>query len=219
MAGDVSIAVLDPSKPGPAGKIARWDFKAAEAAKQFRKSGMGRGYSFEIPWPGDPPTSQKLQLFVRFTAPDGRLIQTDMPVTIAPPAPTRPVSGAACRRTRGPPSSCADFPRADFSRESADPQRWAGTNRTGQRMPAVAEWAAPFTAPPQIALAGGRRTGGRRIFSRSAAVVEQKPRVGPCVGPCCPSRSKPPGPPGPLIADGWPESAARLVNAVTGLGS
>ena len=87
--GDVSIAVMDPSREGPEGRIARWDFTADEAIKEYRNSMFGRGYHFELPWPDHPPENKNLQLFVRFITPDGHKLLADTNINVTPPVERR----------------------------------------------------------------------------------------------------------------------------------
>ncbi len=146
--GDISIAVLDAQMQGPQSRIARWDFTAAEAQKFFGKTALGRGYHIELPWPGEPPVNRKLHLFVRYVAPDGRKLLTDMPLDISPPADrearrwrsvpagahrsaaasrdTAPLYGSA--RAHGQVSRSA----ADRSRERIGPSAWRA-RRSGRR--------------------------------------------------------------------------------------
>jgi len=83
--GDVAIVLLDPSKTGKEAKLARWDFLAAETAKLFRGSGVGRGMYVECPWPDHPPENNRLHLFVRYTTRDGRKLQADQAVEVSLP--------------------------------------------------------------------------------------------------------------------------------------
>lgn len=83
--GDVSIVVLDPAKRGAEARVARWDFTADEAAACFKKSLIGRGFHFELPWPSNPPTSGSLRLFVRFTTPEGEKFTADATIPVNPP--------------------------------------------------------------------------------------------------------------------------------------
>jgi outer membrane murein-binding lipoprotein Lpp len=105
--GDVSIAVLDPTLQGPQSRVARWDFTAQEAGRQFKKTALGRGFHFELPWAGEPPTNKKLRLYVRYVAPDGRKLLTDMNIDIAPPTNREARSWRSVptgsRRTQAPP--------------------------------------------------------------------------------------------------------------------
>jgi hypothetical protein len=128
--GEISIAVLDSAKQGPEARIARWDFTPAEAQKFFGKSALGRGYHIELPWPGDPPTNRKLQLFVRFVTADGRKLLADMPLDVSPP------TDREAKRWRGVPAGTRRFPAA--SRSTAPPYQ------------STAEPTAKFLDPPAI---------------------------------------------------------------------
>jgi hypothetical protein len=81
--GPVSIVVLDPTKEGPEGRIARWDFDAHEARERLKKGRFGKGIQLKLPWPNDPPESNKLHLFVRYETEDGRKLEADREVNIA----------------------------------------------------------------------------------------------------------------------------------------
>ena len=83
--GDVSIVVLDPTKRGAESRVARWNFTADEAAAHFRKSALGRGFHFELPWPSKPPTSRSLKLYVRLRTPEGEKFIAEATVPVDPP--------------------------------------------------------------------------------------------------------------------------------------
>jgi hypothetical protein len=83
--GEVAVVLLDPAKTGDQARVARWDFPASETAKLFRGSGIARGMYIECPWPDNPPQNNRLHLFVRYTTRDGRKLQVDQPIEIAPP--------------------------------------------------------------------------------------------------------------------------------------
>lgn len=83
---DVSIAVLDPAvldTDGKAMRVARWDFNAAETAAMFRSAGSSRAIHLTTTWPGDPPTHNKLHLFVRYVTADGRKLEVNQPIEVA----------------------------------------------------------------------------------------------------------------------------------------
>lgn len=80
--GDVSIVVVDPAVTGAGARVARWDFTADEVSQHFKKSALGQGLHFELPWPSNPPKHKKLQLFVRYVGSDGRKINADQPINI-----------------------------------------------------------------------------------------------------------------------------------------
>ncbi len=81
-AGAVSVVVMDPSQPGEAARVARWDFQAHEFDEHLKSSTFGRGLQYELRWPGSPPTSHDLMLFVRYTNPDGTKLTTEAPLNI-----------------------------------------------------------------------------------------------------------------------------------------
>ena len=80
--GDVSIVVIDPAVSGPAARVARWDYTSDEVSQHFRKTALGQGLYFELPWPSQPPKHKKVQLFVRYTTTDGRKITADQPINV-----------------------------------------------------------------------------------------------------------------------------------------
>jgi len=84
--GDVSIAVYEPTTAGaanPSGEgvcIARWDVPAAQAASQFRRTSRARGIHIVQRWPGPPPASDHVRVFVRMTTFEGKSFETDATV-------------------------------------------------------------------------------------------------------------------------------------------
>lgn len=85
-AGDVSIAVYEPTAAGaanPSGEgacIARWEIPAAQAAGQFRRTSRARGVHLVQRWPGPPPASEHVRVFVRMTTFEGKTFETDATV-------------------------------------------------------------------------------------------------------------------------------------------
>lgn len=84
-AGAVSIVVLDPSKPGDAARVARWDFDAPAVLQKLDTPKAARGIHLTMPWPAGPPTSERLHVFVRYETADGRRIQTDREIVLLQP--------------------------------------------------------------------------------------------------------------------------------------
>lgn len=84
-AGAVSVVVLDPSKAGDAARIARWDFTLTAAQQKLQTTSAAKGLHLEMPWPASAPSSNQLQLFVRYETADGRRLQTDREIYITPP--------------------------------------------------------------------------------------------------------------------------------------
>ncbi|MCI0361824.1 MAG: hypothetical protein L0211_25335 [Planctomycetaceae bacterium] len=84
-AGAVSIVVLDPSKAGEEARVVRWDFDRSAAEQKLKTSSAARGIQLQMPWPATPPSAEKLHLFVRYEAADGRKLQTDREIFLTPP--------------------------------------------------------------------------------------------------------------------------------------
>lgn len=80
--GPVSVVVLDPSKQGEDARVARWDYDSIETKCRMRKTLFGRGIYLEEPWPHDPPDSDRLHVYVRYTTPDGRKLQIDREIEV-----------------------------------------------------------------------------------------------------------------------------------------
>lgn len=94
----ISIAVVDPSIYGEAGRVARWDYSADEAADHFRQTPLGRGMQFRLPWPNQPPANRELQLHVRCITTDGIELRTRRDIRVALPGDPDPAWTAAAQR-------------------------------------------------------------------------------------------------------------------------
>ena len=94
--GEVSIMLVDPTRDGPESRIARWDFSADEAAQSWKKTFVGEGLQFQLPWPSEAPPVGKLRLYARLVTPQA-----------VAPSPLRgrrrrpPLRPAAARTTTG----------------------------------------------------------------------------------------------------------------------
>ncbi|MGD9720046.1 MAG: hypothetical protein AB7O59_02390 [Pirellulales bacterium] len=96
--GKVSVVAMDPAQQGEAARVARWDFPAEEVPAHYLSTVFGRGLQFELPWPGDPPDTRELKLFVRFTTEEGQKLTTDTTIEVRPPGAGAP-SDRQTRRT------------------------------------------------------------------------------------------------------------------------
>lgn len=83
--GEISIVVLDPAVEGEGARVARWDFGAEEAAQHLKRTPLGDGLHFDLRWPHSPPTHRVLNLYVRYTTPDGRRLQVEKQIEVDPP--------------------------------------------------------------------------------------------------------------------------------------
>jgi len=82
LSGPVSVVVLDPAKQGQQARVARWDFDADETAGLMRKTLLGRGMCFELPWPNNPPEHSSLRLYVRYVTVDGRKLHAERDIAV-----------------------------------------------------------------------------------------------------------------------------------------
>ncbi|MBN2024837.1 MAG: hypothetical protein JW809_18805 [Pirellulales bacterium] len=89
-AAPVSVVLIDPALPGESGRVARWDFPADAVADHLGQGGTAKGIRLVLPWPNGKPRNDRLHLFVRLTAPDGRKLEADLPIEIDQLAETAP---------------------------------------------------------------------------------------------------------------------------------
>jgi len=147
--GDVSIVVLDPDKRGAEARVARWDFTADEASARFKKTALGRGFHFDLPWPDTPPTSKTLRLFVRLTVPGGAKFVTDAMIPVDPPdrqvkrwSPVpRSVLNMPPQRLQSGPVARDDEHGAPSVDDAATSERPTGRDLRGARRPRRPVWA------------------------------------------------------------------------------
>ena len=148
--GDVSIVVLDPAKRGPDSRVARWNFTADEAAAHFKKSTLGRGFHFELPWPSKPPESRSLKLYVRLRTPDGQKFIAEATIPVDPPGG----HGDGWTRSNGGPQSqpAETFtPDIKLSDQQNEQPKSASEQNAGERRSVLSK------APPARTSAKGRR--------------------------------------------------------------
>ena len=98
--GPVSIVLMDPSVAGEAGRVARWNFTADQVAERWRSSPDGKGWRFDLRWPGNRPTHNALELHVRCTSASGAKLDTQAPIDVqvaTPPTVDRNQSAPRAR--------------------------------------------------------------------------------------------------------------------------
>lgn len=93
--GEIALRVIDPSLPPERQQVAEWSFSREEARETWRRSLVGSGYHFRLPWPR-PPVSSELVLHAQLMAPDGRRFDASRVIRITPP--------------QSPPESAAPLP-------------------------------------------------------------------------------------------------------------
>jgi hypothetical protein len=85
-AAPISVVALDPALVGDAARLARWDFSAAQVATMFRATPAAQGVYLQLPWPAGPPKHNRFELYVRFSAADGRKLETHREIALDAPA-------------------------------------------------------------------------------------------------------------------------------------
>lgn len=138
--GEVSIVVLDPAFDDDAARVARWDFNSKEAAAHIKRTPMGDGLHFDLPWPHSPPVHRVLNLYVRYTTADGRRLQVEKQIEVEPPGAD---DKSHDRLTDGNAAAVADghshdAPQDDGKvirsvRDNAAPSGGVSTERRGSR--------------------------------------------------------------------------------------
>lgn len=118
----VSVALIDPELEGEAMRVARWDFTAEQVRELMRVSQHPRGFEMWLPFNNGHPRHDRLRLFVRYIAADGRKVQTDQEMFITLPGQYS---------QRWTPRSVAGVESA-----SADPVRMAGHTEAESVAPA-----------------------------------------------------------------------------------
>jgi hypothetical protein len=81
VAGETSVALIDPSLTGEEARLARWDFSAAQAERAIH-AGSEPGIHLRLPWRSAPP-HDRLKVFVRYTTRDGRKLQAERIIAVA----------------------------------------------------------------------------------------------------------------------------------------
>jgi hypothetical protein len=84
-AGAISVVALDPTRQGEAARLGRWDFDATTTRQLLARTSVARGIQLDLPWPGSPPASRRLHVFVRYETAGGEKVQADHEITLADP--------------------------------------------------------------------------------------------------------------------------------------
>jgi hypothetical protein len=94
--GDFSLMIMRPAPPGPPVRIARWDFTNEEARLAWRRSLLGEGMHFSLPWPAEAPAGGEYELWARLIAPTGQKHLANTTIRVEPS--TGPAAGVAAGR-------------------------------------------------------------------------------------------------------------------------
>ena len=103
--GDIQVVALDPLLKT---RVGRWDLTTAETAALWG-GGSDRGIRLHLPWPGDPPTHNRLEIFVRYLTSDGRKLEVSSPVDVVLEG-ERSTGWVPLPRSPGEPSAPATLP-------------------------------------------------------------------------------------------------------------
>ncbi len=82
LAGDVSIALVDPTLDGEAGRFARWEFASDEVVTHLQKTLLAKGYQFEQRWPNGPPKNPQMKIYVRYLSREGQRLIAEKDVRL-----------------------------------------------------------------------------------------------------------------------------------------
>lgn len=85
LAGQVECELLDPARPSEQQRLGSWTFDTKQTHAAWQKTLGSFGYRFELPWQ-TPPTSDKLELRVRFQSEHGDRFETSSTLQVVPPA-------------------------------------------------------------------------------------------------------------------------------------
>ncbi len=79
--GSVAVELWDHTTPQPK-HVARWDLKPGEVAARFKAIGDQPAVYLALDWPRTRPKANDLRVYVRYTAPDGRRLKADAPLSV-----------------------------------------------------------------------------------------------------------------------------------------
>jgi hypothetical protein len=81
LAGEASVALIDPALSGEEARLARWDFSAAQTERMVH-TGADAGIHLRLKW-RSLPDHDRLKVFVRYTTRDGRKLQAEQIIAVA----------------------------------------------------------------------------------------------------------------------------------------
>jgi len=97
--GDLSIEVIDPQADPSLREFARWDFDASETVPFMKRSLLGKGIHLNLPWPAEPPSTESMQLLVRYRTPAGTELVARREVRLDVAASALSLEGSTSRST------------------------------------------------------------------------------------------------------------------------
>ena len=82
VAGEVEIEVRDISKSGLAARVGKWKFDPIESEQRMKKTLLGEGLHFQLPWPAADPQHDRLKVLVSYQTPDGRTLKAEREILV-----------------------------------------------------------------------------------------------------------------------------------------
>jgi len=101
LAGEISVAVVDPALSGKEARVAQWDFAADESMRYFREVAFAQGFYLKLPWTTSRPQHDRLIVFVRYTAADGSRHEASQSILVDLGGDTTEDAAVADRATSG----------------------------------------------------------------------------------------------------------------------
>jgi hypothetical protein len=82
----LTVVVLDPNRPEEQSKLGRWTFTQEEVDAQLEPIGVGRGFHIALPWQEAKPSSDVVQVYIRYEMNDGRRLVNERRLQIHVPS-------------------------------------------------------------------------------------------------------------------------------------
>ena len=105
--GQIDLQLVDLSLPANRQRLGQWSWSTQEVREKWHRGLLAAGFLFDLDWQ-QPPVNSQITLHATLTTPDGRKFDTQLPLTVTPPAP-----GVAKRRAAPSASSPAVASESD----------------------------------------------------------------------------------------------------------
>ncbi len=80
----MTIVLLDPALAAQSARVAKWEIDEQAARLALKSGTQKQGMSFRLPWPGDKPEHEHLNLYVRYHNPSGVALEADRQIRVSP---------------------------------------------------------------------------------------------------------------------------------------
>jgi hypothetical protein len=156
--GDISIDVVDPSRSGIGGRVASWEFDAAETTPLLKKTLLGRGIHLELPWPDRAPKASRLKVQVSYRSIEGQSHRAEREIRLDRPTVQR---RSASSDTALVPTSPEQFPWSPTRKPNIANRLLADGSLEPPTAPVELESAAPSALARRPAPSNTARTARR----------------------------------------------------------